>query len=188
VTIENYAAGYADAKNADPDFQMYGRASKAGQTFHDQHKRIAAARRRADDDGRPVALRCPKPWGRPTPYSLSPAAGPGRGHQQIDVRMRIKGDPVHRGHAAVMPSSRRSGVRHAWPVLRWRRGRGLLLASEVSPLHPIGVFAYSRVIGLERHRRSLGDLLELAEGLSKAGDGPLICAHRRLSSQHRRLS
>ncbi len=38
VTLENYAVGDASVKNTDWDFQMYGPASKAGQTFHDQHK------------------------------------------------------------------------------------------------------------------------------------------------------
>jgi hypothetical protein len=38
VTLENYAVGYAEAVNTDWDFQMYGSASKAGQTFHEQHK------------------------------------------------------------------------------------------------------------------------------------------------------
>jgi hypothetical protein len=38
VTLENYAVGFAEAKNTDWDFQMYGPASKAGQTFHEQHK------------------------------------------------------------------------------------------------------------------------------------------------------
>lgn len=38
VTLENYAVGYANAVNTDWDFQMYGAANKAGQTFHEQHK------------------------------------------------------------------------------------------------------------------------------------------------------
>ncbi|MDX6706040.1 MAG: hypothetical protein QOI48_1886 [Solirubrobacteraceae bacterium] len=38
VTLENYAVGFAEAVNTDWDFQMYGPASKAGQTFHEQHK------------------------------------------------------------------------------------------------------------------------------------------------------
>jgi hypothetical protein len=38
VTLENYAVGFADAVNTDWDFQLYGPASKAGQTFHEQHK------------------------------------------------------------------------------------------------------------------------------------------------------
>jgi hypothetical protein len=37
VTLENYAVGSPDAKNTDWNFQMYGPASQAGQTFHDQH-------------------------------------------------------------------------------------------------------------------------------------------------------
>jgi hypothetical protein len=38
VTLENYAVGDASVKNKEWDFQMYGPATKAGQTFHDQHK------------------------------------------------------------------------------------------------------------------------------------------------------
>lgn len=37
VVLENYAVGDAEATNSDWEFQMYGPASKAGQTFHDQH-------------------------------------------------------------------------------------------------------------------------------------------------------
>lgn len=38
VTLENYATGDPEEKNDEWDFQMYGPAGKAGQTFHDQHK------------------------------------------------------------------------------------------------------------------------------------------------------
>jgi hypothetical protein len=38
VSLENYAVGDPEAKNNDWEFQMYGPPSKAGQTFHDQHK------------------------------------------------------------------------------------------------------------------------------------------------------
>ena len=38
VTLENYATGVPDEKNSEWDFQMYGPATKADQTFHDQHK------------------------------------------------------------------------------------------------------------------------------------------------------
>ncbi|MFP2934220.1 hypothetical protein ACLESO_55690 [Pyxidicoccus sp. 3LG] len=38
VTLENYAVGNANVKNSDWEFQMYGPASKAGQTFHEQHQ------------------------------------------------------------------------------------------------------------------------------------------------------
>jgi len=37
VTLENYAVGDASVKNTEWEFQMYGPASKAGQTFHEQH-------------------------------------------------------------------------------------------------------------------------------------------------------
>lgn len=38
VTMENFATGDAEEVNKDWDFQMYGPATKADQTFHDQHK------------------------------------------------------------------------------------------------------------------------------------------------------
>lgn len=38
VTLENYATGDEEEVNDEWDFQMYGPATKAGQTFHDQHK------------------------------------------------------------------------------------------------------------------------------------------------------
>ncbi|MFM2478179.1 hypothetical protein [Celerinatantimonas sp. MCCC 1A17872] len=38
VTLENFATGVAIEKNDKWDFQMYGPATKADQTFHDQHK------------------------------------------------------------------------------------------------------------------------------------------------------
>jgi hypothetical protein len=38
VTLENFATGDPDEKNTEWDFQMYGSAAKAGQTFFEQHK------------------------------------------------------------------------------------------------------------------------------------------------------
>jgi hypothetical protein len=37
VLIENYATGRKEEKNTNWNFQMYGPATKADQTFHDQH-------------------------------------------------------------------------------------------------------------------------------------------------------
>jgi len=38
MTLENYATGVPDEKNSSWDFQMYGSAARAGQTFYEQHK------------------------------------------------------------------------------------------------------------------------------------------------------
>jgi hypothetical protein len=38
VTMENYAVGNPAVQNSEWEFQMYGTADKAGQTFHEQHR------------------------------------------------------------------------------------------------------------------------------------------------------
>ncbi|HEX9989536.1 MAG TPA: hypothetical protein VGE45_13795 [Chloroflexia bacterium] len=42
VTLENYAVGDSTVKNTDWSFQMYGSATKKGQTFHEQHRDVHA--------------------------------------------------------------------------------------------------------------------------------------------------
>jgi len=38
VTLENYSVSNPAVQNSDWEFQMYGSAAKAGQTFYEQHK------------------------------------------------------------------------------------------------------------------------------------------------------